>query len=87
MSTTPTPADLADYDQVHANTTAYLDALVKTLRALVEQGIPRHLAVTALAVRLLDPPSDSPPNGRFTHADVTQFLAIAVDHLERGWPT
>jgi hypothetical protein len=86
MSTEPTPAALAEYDQVHANTTAYLGVLVGTLRDLVAQGIARPDAVVALYGQLLDPHPDTDPAGRFDHDQVTQLLAIAVDRLEPGWP-
>jgi hypothetical protein len=86
MSDKPTPADLADYDQVHANTTQYLGVLVETLRDVIDQGIPRHEAVLALYGQILDPAPDTDPRGRFDHADVAQMLAVAVDRLEPGWP-
>lgn len=87
MSHKPTPADLARYDQAHASTTQYLDVLVSALRDLIEQGIPRPVAVVGLAMEILEPGPDADSRIRFDQGDLAQLLAVAVDRLEPGWPT
>lgn len=85
MSDDITPAELADYDQIHAETLSYLDAIIRAMRDALAEDKPRPLVVAAMAAQFAHPHANTVAAARFTPSDIANLLAVAVDRLEPGW--
>lgn len=68
----PTPAQLAEYDQIHARYIRAIDKLIDTHRDIVGDYGDREAHVAALACYL---------HRRVGHGVVAEMLAIAIDRM------